>query len=109
LTFDRDKPPLRRGERFALTDEGAAAARAYLEGVVAARAIGGRRSFEAACEAWAAKYVLDAAHGAILSELLSTPMTARELASQVEGYGATHDEVRKGLDVLRDAKLISPA
>lgn len=97
----------RSGERLTLTESGAQAARAYLESVVAARAVGGRRAFDDACESWARQHLLTAVHGQLLSELLAAPMTKKELAEKVDGYGASPEQIREVLADLRSAALIS--
>jgi hypothetical protein len=101
------RPQKARGERFTLTESGTTAARAYLDSIVAARTVGGRRAFDEACESWAKQHLLSIVHGQLLSELLGAPMTKKELAEKVDGYGATATQIRDALTELRSAGLIS--
>jgi hypothetical protein len=84
-----------RSQRFELSRSGREAAESYREGIVAARADPGRRSFDAARDGWAERLALEPADGLYLGELKAGPRTLDEITNALDGCGPERAEVRK--------------
>jgi len=89
-----------RSQRFRLSALGNAAGASYRDAIVAARAEGGRRSFDEARSAWARRLALEPSDGLYLGELRDGPRTLDELATGLEGCGPQRSEVREVVERL---------
>ena len=97
-----------RSEKFQLSDVGAIAAQAYLDGIVASRSEEGRQSFDDARARWATDHGVAAEDGLSLRELVTAPLTLAELTQALDGYGPDAKAVKAGLIRLLDAGLVAP-
>jgi hypothetical protein len=98
-----------RSQRFRLSIRGAEAEASYRQLIVAARAVAGRTSYDAARAAWAAPHLsVQPNDGTCLVELQQGPLTLEELARSLETSGSTRQEVKTAIDRLADAGLVEP-
>ena len=100
-----------RSQRFRLTAAGREAERVYRQDIVASRAEGGRKSFDAARGGWAAKLALEPTDGLYLGELVEAPRTIPEIAASLDGYGPQRGDVRAAIERLlrlRMMELVAP-
>jgi len=100
--LDAETPRSRwsRSQRFQLSATGTEAGASYRNAIVAARAEGGRRSFDDARSAWAQRLALEPSDGLYLGELRDGPRTIAELATGLEGCGPQRSEVRAVVERL---------
>jgi hypothetical protein len=96
-----------RGQKFALSPDGAAAQDAYRAAVLGARA-SGRAALDSALAAWAGPRGLAPADGAILSELGGKRLGIGALCEALETSGIAPDEVRAGIGRLVAAGIVEP-
>ncbi len=96
-----------RGQRFALSQSGAAAHVAYSTAIQEARALG-RSALEAAQASWARSLGVSPGDGVVLSELRDGQHSIAEIARALEGCGTTSAEVKQAIDRLVEAKVVEP-
>jgi hypothetical protein len=96
-----------RGQKFAMSPNGAAAEAAYREVVVTARAQG-RATLESAERAWAEPLHLQPGDGVVLGELRSGKKSIADVARALEDCGTTQPEVKSAIDRLSEAGLVEP-
>jgi hypothetical protein len=105
-----DRPPRMRwprAQKFRLSSRGADAEASYREIIVAARAVEGRTSYDAARAAWAGSLPsVQPNDGSYLVELQSGPRTLHELALALDACGATREEVKAAIERLADAGMV---
>ena len=103
-----EAPPSRwaRSQRFRLTPAGRDAGRSYREDIVASRVEAGRKSFDAARDAWAARFSLESTDGLYLVELLEASRTIPEIADSLDGCGPQRAEVRAAFERLVRVHMI---
>jgi hypothetical protein len=96
-----------RGQKFVLSERGAAAEGAYREAVHAARAQG-RAALDAAQRAWAVPLQVDPIDGVVLEELRGGKRNIADIARALEDCGTSAAEVKSTIDRLTDAGLVEP-
>jgi hypothetical protein len=97
-----------RGQKFVLSERGAAAEAAYREVIVGSRS-SGRTALESAQQGWATPFGVQAGDGVILCELRSGKRSIAEVARALEDCGRTTADVKGSIDRLTDAGLVEPA
>jgi len=95
-----------RGQRFSLTAAGQAALTAYQDGVKSSQQEG-RTAFEAFRTQWSQQQKVEADDGLVLSELAS-PRKLEELLDALADTGASREAVKKMVERLHGAGLVSP-
>jgi hypothetical protein len=96
-----------RGQKFAITSSGLAAAARYREAVQLARG-GGRNALEVAQEAWAASFGAKAGDGVVLGELSSGKHAIADVARALDSCGTTLADVKASVDRLVELGLVEP-
>ncbi len=89
-----------RSQRFRLTAAGREAGASYRRDIVASRVEAGRKSFDAARDAWAARLSLESTDGLYLVELLDASRTIPEIADSLDGCGPQRADVRAAIERL---------
>jgi hypothetical protein len=96
-----------RGQKFALSEQGAAAESGYRDAVQAARAQG-RAALDAAQSAWAAPLLVQPVDGVVLGELRGGKRSIADVARTLADCGTSAAEVKAAIDRLTDAGLVAP-
>lgn len=95
-----------RAQRFRLTPAGREAGRSYRQDIIASRGEPGRKPFDAAREAWAARLSLESMDGLYLVKLLEASRTIAEIAESLDGCGPKPVEVRAAIERLVRVQMI---
>jgi hypothetical protein len=95
--------------RFALTERGREAERAYREEIVASRAQVGRASFDDTRASWAKRFAIEPDDGLFLCELRESAKTRAELAAAVIQCDRSADDVKAALERMWDVGLVGDA
>lgn len=96
-----------RGQKFTLTETGAAAEAAYRDAVASSRA-SGRAVLDGALAAWAGPLGLAPKDGIVLAELRGRKAGVSQLASGLEGADFALDDVRAAIGRLVAAAMVEP-
>ena len=105
---DSDRIRWGRSQKFQLSTAGREAGLNYRDGIVAARAVAGRASFDAAGVEWAARFKLQPVDALYLRELLDGPRTIEEITTSLDGCGPQKSDVRKAVDRLLLVGMMEP-
>lgn len=95
-----------RSQRFEISAKGREAEEKYGELIAASRAEEGRKSFDAARDAWASAWSMQPADGLYLGELKAAPRTLEELDLALRDCGVTRREIKGGIERLMTAGLV---
>lgn len=111
MTLEDRPRPLRwpRSQRFVLSTAGVAAEASYRERITASRSQAGRASFDAARDAWAGAYRLQADDGLYLAEVAAGGGRLSEIVASLETCGKTRTDAISALERLVDAGFMVPA
>jgi len=105
-----DPPPKarwRRSQRFTLSDRGGVAEASYMSGIVAARAEGGRASFDAARTTWAQEFGVQPDDGLYLAEVRRGPVDMQSIVEALETCGKTRQDAVAAMARLFDGGFIA--
>src|SRR5438132_1508215 len=100
-----DIPPRRRwprSQRFTLSEKGTAAELAYRSTIVESRSTEGRKSFDAAREAWAKGLGIQPDDGLYLGEVRTGPVTLEHIVESIESCGKTKKDAFAAIERLID-------
>jgi hypothetical protein len=95
-----------RSQRFQLSATGREASHAFKEVLEASRTEGGRASFDAAREAWAARLTLQPSDALYFAELEGKACTLDEMTKSLDGCGPRKQDVKDAIVRLVEVKLI---